>query len=127
MPSRKIVAKELSELFKSLAHPHRLQIIEEIGARELDVNSLQEILEINHSNVSQHLAVLRAHRVVVERREGRSVFYRLRHPEMAAWLLESLNFLTEDHARVEQMREAFDHARAAWTIRANGQQETSNV
>ncbi len=116
MPSRKVVAKELSELLKSLAHPHRLQIIEEIGARELDVNGLQEILGINHSNVSQHLAILRAHRVVIERREGRSVFYRLRHPGMAAWLLESLNFLTEDSARVEEMRQAFDHARAVWSV-----------
>lgn len=119
MPSRKLVAKELSELLKSLAHPHRLQIIEEIGAGELDVNSLQEILGINHSNVSQHLAILRAHRVVVERREGRSVFYRLQHPEMATWLLESFQFLTEDHARVEEMREAFDLARAAWTTQTN--------
>lgn len=123
MPSRKIVAKELSELLKSLAHPHRLQIIEEIGTRELDVNSLQEILEINHSNVSQHLSVLRLHRVVVERREGRSVFYRLRHPEMAAWLLESLNFLTADQTHAEEMREAFDHARAAWTNQTNGRTE----
>lgn len=115
MPSRKLVAKELSELLKSLAHPHRLQIIEEIGGRELDVNGLQEILGINHSNVSQHLAILRAHRVVAERREGRSVFYRLRHPEMAAWLLAGLDFLTEDSARALQLREAFDLARAAWT------------
>lgn len=126
MPSRKIVAKELSELLKSLAHPHRLQIIEEIGARELDVNGLQEILGINHSNVSQHLAILRAHRIVFERREGRSVFYRLRHPEMAVWLLESLKFLTEDRDKADELREAFDSARAAWTTPANNQIETAS-
>ena len=34
MPSRQIVAKELSEIFKILANPDRVRIIEELGAGE---------------------------------------------------------------------------------------------
>jgi DNA-binding transcriptional ArsR family regulator len=116
MPFRKIVSKELSDLLKSLAHKHRLQIVEELGVRELDVNALQSILDINHSNVSQHLSVLRAHRIVVERREGRYVFYRLRHPELATWLLEALKFLADDQSELDEIREAIDSARQAWSL-----------
>jgi DNA-binding transcriptional ArsR family regulator len=116
MPFRKLVSKELSDLLKSLAHKHRLQIVEELGNREMDVNALQNILDISHSNVSQHLSVLRAHRIVIERREGRYVFYRLRHPELAVWLLEALKFLADDQSDLDEIREAIHSARQAWSL-----------
>lgn len=115
MPYRKIVSKQLSDLLKALAHPHRLQIVEELGSREVDVNSLQEILGIAHSSVSQQLAVMRAHRIVVERREGRSVYYRLKNPELAVWLLGALKFVTDVPDDVDVMRDAIEKARAVWT------------
>lgn len=118
MPFRKIVLKELSDLLKSLAHPHRLQIVEELGAGEMDVNTLQETLGISHSNVSQHLAILRAHRIVAERREGRSVFYHLKHPELASWLLEALKFVEEEQSSSNEIRQAIDSARELWTTQS---------
>lgn len=118
MPFRKIVLKELSDLLKSLAHQHRLQIVEELGAEEMDVNTLQATLGISHSNVSQHLAVLRAHRIVAERREGRSVFYHLKHPELAAWLLEALKFVEEEQSSANEIRQAIDSAREIWTTQS---------
>lgn len=114
MPFRKMVSKEMSNLLKALAHPHRLQLIEELGNKELDVNTLQELLEISHSHVSQHLAVFRAHKIVTERREGRFVYYRLTKPALAIWLLEGLKFLSEEPSVAEQMREALDSARQVW-------------
>lgn len=115
MPFRKIVLRELNGLLKSLAHQHRLQIVEELGDRELDVNALQEMIGISHSNVSQHLAVLRANRIVAERREGRQVFYRLRQPELAVWLLDALKFVEEEQSNVTEIRQAIDSAREIWT------------
>ena len=73
-------------MFSVLAHPHRLRIVEELGSDERDVASLQSALGISHSGVSQHLSQLRALELVIERREGRHVFYRLMHPELAAWI-----------------------------------------
>lgn len=93
MPHRVLVTKELAELFGALSHPHRIRIIEELRDGEHDVNSLQEALGISHSGVSQHLMVLRANRLVSERREGRRVFYQLRQPDLAAWLLGATRFL----------------------------------
>lgn len=115
MPFRKIVSKELSDLLRALVHQHRLQIVEEIGRGEMDVNALQKVLDISQSNVSQHLSVLRAHRIVVERREGRSVYYHLKHPEMAGWLLEGLKFVAETDAEANEIRQAIDNAREIWT------------
>ena len=40
MPDRQIVSKELADLFKIIAHPDRIRIIEELGHGEKDVNTL---------------------------------------------------------------------------------------
>jgi DNA-binding transcriptional ArsR family regulator len=115
MPHRSVVSRELAELLGVLAHPHRLRIVEELRGGELDVGALKDILAISHSGVSQHLGVLRAHRLVVERREGRHVFYRLRYPELATWLLEGLTFLEIDAEAAQSLRHDVRRARAEWS------------
>jgi DNA-binding transcriptional ArsR family regulator len=96
LPHRLLVTRELAALFAVLGHPHRIRIIEELRDGECDVKSLQIRLGIKHCGVSQHLMVLRAHRIVCERRQGRHVFYRLRQPGMASWLLEATEFLEQE-------------------------------
>lgn len=114
MPSRAIAARELSKFLGVFSHPDRLRIVEELRDGERDVNALQEALGVSHSRTSQNLAVLRSHRVVVERREGRHVFYRLTHPDVAEWLLGGLRFLEADLAEVVQRRLALEAARNVW-------------
>jgi DNA-binding transcriptional ArsR family regulator len=114
IPQRAIIAKELSHLLGALSHPHRIRIVEELRAAELDVNSIQQVLGISHSAVSQNLAVLRAHRLVRERREGRRVFYSLTHPALAAWLLDGITFLSSGVEESEQMRDAAQAVKAMW-------------
>ena len=110
MPYRAIVAKELAEMLGVLAHPHRIRIIEELRDGERDVKSIQAVLGITHSGVSQHLMALRARRLVSERRQ---VFYRLRQPELATWLTEAMHFL-EDSVAAAQLHKAIKRTRAAW-------------
>ena len=115
MPYRNVVAKELADLLGVLSHPARVRIVEELGPAERDVNALQAILGITHSGVSQHLAVLRAHRLVAERREGRHVFYCLRQPRLAVWLADAMRFLEEEEAAAAgERRRAIRRARSAW-------------
>ena len=114
MPHRALVAKELAELLGVLSHPHRIQIIEQLRVGERDVNSLQEALGISHSGVSQHLMLLRANRLVSERREGRRVFYQLRQPELAEWLLEATRFLEHETVQADELRKAITKARQEW-------------
>jgi DNA-binding transcriptional ArsR family regulator len=93
MPDRKVVAKELADIFKITANPDRIRMIEELRTGEKDVNTLQEALELPGPRVSQHLALMRAHRIVEERRDGRHHFYHLTQPEIADWIIDGLNFL----------------------------------
>jgi DNA-binding transcriptional ArsR family regulator len=110
-----IAARELAKFFGVFSHPDRLRIAEELREGERDVNALQEALGVSHSRTSQNLAVLRSHRVVLERREGRHVFYRLSHPEVADWVLGGLRFIEADLADVVQRRLALEAARQVWT------------
>src|ERR1051325_9162672 len=116
MPHRVLVTRELAELLAVLVHPHRIRIIEELREGEYDVKSLQDSLGISHSGVSQHLMVLRAHRIVCERRQGRHVFYRLRQPGMASWLLDATEFLGQE-SDVLELRDAIRKARRAWAAK----------
>jgi len=115
MPHRVLVTKELADFLSVLSHPHRIRIIEELRDTELDVTSLQEALGISHSGVSQHLMVLRSHRLVSERREGRRVFYQLLQPEIASWLMDATRFLEKESAAAAELRKAIDKTRKNWS------------
>src|SRR5579859_5381680 len=114
MPHRILVTRELSGFLAVLSHPHRLRIIEELRDGECDVNPLHNLLGISHSGVSQHLMVLRAHRLVSERRLGRQVFYRLLQPEIASWLMHATQFLEQESAVANELREAIKKTRRVW-------------
>ncbi len=113
-PEPFLVMKEFADMLGVLSHPHRLCIIEELRDGERDVNSLQLALGINHSGVSQHLSVLRAHRLVAERRQGRHVFYHLPQPQLARWLLDGMSFLAGSTAANDHVRSAIENVRAQW-------------
>jgi len=113
MPSRTFVAKELSEVFKLLSHPDRIRLVEELGAGECDVNTLHERLDLPAPRVSQHLAVLRAYRIVEERRDGRHHYYHLTQPELARWIIDGMCFLDARLPGTEG-RDALDAARRLW-------------
>lgn len=117
MPTRTIAARELAKFFGLFSHPDRVRIVEELREGERDVNALQEALGVSHSRTSQNLAILRTNRVVAERRDGRHVFYRLTHPEVADWVLGGLRFVEADLADVVQRRLAIEAARQVWNAK----------
>jgi DNA-binding transcriptional ArsR family regulator len=75
-----------ADMFKALAHPTRLGILEHLRDGELTVSELQARLAIEATAASQQLAVLRAQRLVAGRREGTSVYYRVADPQIFAIL-----------------------------------------
>ncbi len=115
MPHREIVAKELAGLLGVLSHPQRIRIVEELRGGERDVTSIQAVLKISHSGVSQHLMQLRAYRLVAERREGRQVYYRLRQPNIARWLTEAMHFIEPESVETDQLRKAIKKTRSEWS------------
>lgn len=71
-----------AELFKALGHPIRIRILELLRNGERTVSDLQAALAIDAGSVSQHLAVLRSRQLVVGRKEGTSVYYRVSDPQV---------------------------------------------
>ncbi len=61
--------------FKVLASPVRIRLLEELRGGPTTVGDLQQRLGLDSSNVSQHLALLRAQGVVVTRRDGNKIWY----------------------------------------------------
>jgi ArsR family transcriptional regulator len=71
-------------LFKGLAHPARVRVLELLSASdEVAVTDLLADTGMEAPHLSQHLAVLRRHNLVLADRRGSLVFYRLAHPEVA--------------------------------------------
>jgi ArsR family transcriptional regulator len=67
----------LVDAAKALAHPTRLRLVAMLATGELCVCQMTSVLELAPSTVSQHLSVLARGGLVLERKEGRLVFYRL--------------------------------------------------
>ena len=115
MPWRALLTKEMAEFLGVLAHPHRVRIIQELRNGEVDVNGLQKVLEISHSRVSQHLSIMRSHRLVAERRDGRHVYYRVVQHKLAQWLADGLDFLHQDSVHSHEVEDALRRSRSIWT------------
>ena len=71
------VCRFRADTFKALGHPARLFMAQTLADGERCVCELQEMVGLDVSTVSKHLAVLRSAGLVVDRREGTKVFYRL--------------------------------------------------
>jgi len=71
------ISRRQSQVLKVLSNSHRLLILHELRDGEKTVSELSSASGLRQANVSQHLALMRHSRVVVERRAGNSVFYRI--------------------------------------------------
>lgn len=72
-----------AELFKVLANPVRIRIIEELRlGGSLTVGEIQQRVGVEPSNVSQHLGLMRRHGLVNPSREGTSIRYEVAVSEL---------------------------------------------
>lgn len=71
------IYQRLAETFKTFGDPTRIKIIHALSQTELCVCDLAELLEMSQSAISHQLRVLRNHRLVKYRKEGRVVYYSL--------------------------------------------------
>jgi DNA-binding transcriptional ArsR family regulator len=63
-------------VFRVLADPTRLAVLENVIRQEMTVTDLTTRFSVTQPAISQHLAVLRESGLVRHRREGRQIFYR---------------------------------------------------
>ncbi|MDT3700934.1 MAG: metalloregulator ArsR/SmtB family transcription factor [Thermincola sp.] len=71
-----------AEFFKALAHPTRVKILKLLRDYERCVCEFTEDLEVEQSNMSQHLAILRKQGIVSFRKEGPKVIYKVNFPQI---------------------------------------------
>jgi DNA-binding transcriptional ArsR family regulator len=71
-----------AEFFKALAHPLRIRILDELRRGEVSVNDLCSRLQVEQSNLSQQLAVLRNRNILAARKDGQNVYYSVRDPQL---------------------------------------------
>lgn len=72
----------ISNVFKALAHPTRIQIVKLLRNGELCVCDILPNLDSEQSNTSQHLTVLKNQGIVESRKDGSRVIYSIRNKEV---------------------------------------------
>lgn len=85
-----------ANLFKGLAHPLRIRILEILSAApEVSVTQMLDDMGLEASHLSQHLAVLRRYGLVVSERRASVVFYSLAYPQVSELLRVARTLLAE--------------------------------
>ena len=99
-----------ANLFKALAHPARIRVLEILSANATPtaVSTILAETELEATLLSQHLAVLKRHCVVRAERVGNAVFYELAHPSISELLVTARAFLADTLRTQQQRLEAFD-------------------
>nr|WP_275416305.1 metalloregulator ArsR/SmtB family transcription factor [Streptomyces sp. SID13666] len=84
MPNVQIPLYEAkAEFFRMLGHPVRIRVLELLQAGPMLVRDLLAAIEVEPSNLSQQLAVLRRSGIVVASRSGATVNYELAGADVA--------------------------------------------
>jgi ArsR family transcriptional regulator len=92
--------KELEQYFKGLADQNRLRILNLLLHGELCVCDIHYVLETSQPNTSRHLTYLKNAGLIIDRREGARMYYRLAQPEEVVHKL-LFGFLREAFQRSE--------------------------
>ena len=88
-----------ADMCKVFSNAIRLRILASIGKKEMTVGAIAQDLDLPLGTVSPHLLMMKQRRVLVSRKQGTQVFYRLANPK----ILEAFELIREILS--EQMRQ----------------------
>lgn len=71
-----------AEMCQVFSHPKRLEVINILRDGEMSVGELAQKLELGQGNLSQHLSMMKERRILLSRKEGNVVYYRIANPKM---------------------------------------------
>ena len=80
-----------AEMCKVFSHPKRLELINILRDKEMSAGELVERLRLTPANLSQHLTMMKERHILVSRKEGNMVYYRIANPR----LIEAFDLLQE--------------------------------
>lgn len=103
-----------AEMCKVFSHPLRLQILNALRDKEMSVSDMAGRLRVAIGNLSQHLNMMKHRRVLVTRKDGNIVYYRLGNPKILAAfdLIREILFeqMQRESTIVQHMKSARAHA-----------------
>ena len=79
-PKTRAIFEAQARVFKAMAHPTRLFIVDELSREERCVCELTEMVGVDVSTISRHLSVLKNAGIVKYEKRGLQVFYKLQVP-----------------------------------------------
>jgi len=88
---------DLAEIFKVFGDSTRIRIMYALMPGEMCVCDISECLGMNQSAISHQLRLLKSHRLVKSRREGKSIFYSLDDEHVHTILFQGLQHIKEEH------------------------------
>jgi rhodanese-related sulfurtransferase len=102
----------LAQIAQALGHAHRLELLEQLGQGERSVEDLAVRANLTLANASRHLQLLRRAALVVGRRDGKRVYYRLDGDDVVVALLTALSRLGErNSAEIARVMAGYFRAR----------------
>jgi DNA-binding transcriptional ArsR family regulator len=90
------IAAHVAELFRAFSDTSRVRIISALSTQELNVSALAQAIGITVSAVSHHLRGLRQMKMVVSRRDGKEVYYRVDDEHIIALFQEGVWHVQHD-------------------------------
>ena len=111
-PKRAVLAG-FAEVAKAFAHPHRLEILEQLAQGDRSVEALAERVGLSIANASQHLRLMRAAGVLSSRRDGKRILYGLSDPAVLRAVAALQNLAERNSAQVRDVIGSYFHARDA--------------
>lgn len=88
-----------AKIIKALAHPTRLFIAEQLAKQENCVCNLTDMVGVDISTISKHLAILKAAGIVEDEKRGMQVCYRLKKGCVKNLLQCTDNIIKENQPR----------------------------
>lgn len=97
------LAEVKAELFRALANPARIRVLEVLVEGERSVSELQPLVGIESSHLSQQLGILRRAGLVSSRKDGSSVVYSIRQPALVDLLAVARRLLIDSFSETRDL------------------------
>lgn len=81
----------ISQMFKMMGHPKRLQLLNMLIQHSMSVSEISEALDWEQSAVSHQLRLLRTHNLVKQTRKGKTVIYQLADPQIMTFIVDAIS------------------------------------
>lgn len=78
--------RQAAECLRTLAHPHRLRMVQMLLQGEFTVGELAEACDLPSAMASEHLRLMQRCQLLSSHKEGRKVFYRVAEPHLRSIL-----------------------------------------